>query len=144
MSDDEFRREFLRILNMYKGGMDSYMKKFYGGDNNFSNNIGGVNEEDIFKKFFGQMPDDMNIERGIDDDGSDWESKEWSSPDGLSGFRSYRRHNFTNPMLNRHMEEDELDTVEVLNKRLRKAVDEEKYEEASKIHKLIKQLNEED
>ena len=137
MSDDEFRKEFLKIINMYKSGMDGYMKELYS---NIKPNR--MSEDDIIKNIFGQMPENMNIDRGTDEEG-DWESKEWSSPDGLSSFRSYSRQNLFNPMSNKH-KEDELSTIEVLNKRLKKAVDEEKYEEAGRIHKLIKQLNEED
>ena len=45
MSDEEFNKEFLRFLNMYQSGLESFMKKNLGPQNN---------------SFFGSNP--MNIE----------------------------------------------------------------------------------
>ena len=33
MDDEEFRREFMKFLNMYQSGLDNFMKKTYNNKN---------------------------------------------------------------------------------------------------------------
>jgi len=142
MSDDEFRKEFIRILNMYQSGMSNFMRDMYGQQDTNSR-LGfmrPMNEDDFIRNFFSQMPNEFNEDKGLDDNGS-WESKNWSSPDGSRNYRYYKKNFFGPEDRERNQE---MDTVKLLESKLNKAIQEEKYEDAAKIRDLIISLKPED
>lgn len=148
MGDEEFKKEFMRFLNMYQSGLESFMKKTYNprGLGFMSNpffNIQPIND-DMLKEIFKSL-DGMNAESGEDENG-EWEKKKWTSPDGKSSFSSYTRNSFYNPFENKvnfNGETEETDTIKLLEKKLNKVIAEEDYESAAKIRDLIKSLKEE-
>lgn len=144
MDDEEFRKEFLRFLNMYQSGLENFMKKNYGenrGMNPFSMNMDPFGD-DIFKKIMSSFSEGMDVEKGKDENG-EWEKRSWSSPDGSSNFNSYSRSAFFNPFDGKvefKKESEEIDTIKLLNKKLNQAIAKENYEDAAKIRDLIKSL----
>lgn len=148
MSDEEFKKEFMKFLNMYQSGLESFMKKTYnpkglGFTSNPFFNIQPI-EDDMLKDIFKNL-DGMNTESGEDENG-EWEKKNWTSPDGKSSFSSYTRNSFYNPFENKvnfKGEPEETDTIKLLEKKLNKVIMEEDYESAAKIRDLIKSLKEE-
>ncbi len=159
MSDEEFRRMFTKILNDRQKEMERFLKSFYGdnffnprggfsgqsrgdrffGDLNFFDdyNRGKNNQEEFFNIFnglFGPSIDDMNIERGDDENGR-WENKNWSSPDGSTNYHSFKYFNNSD-----YEKQNDIDTIKILEIKLNKAIQEEKYEDAAKIRDLITSL----
>lgn len=149
MNEDEFNREFLRFLNMYQSGLENFMKKNYGTNKNqMKNPFFGIDpiDDDIIKKMFKISEDDMNIEKGNDENG-EWEKRSWSSPDGSTSFSSFSKSAFYNPFdgkIRFKEESDDVDTVKLLEKKLNQAILDEKYEDAAKIRDLIKSLKEDE
>lgn len=144
MSDDEFRREFMRLLNMYQSGMDNFMKEMYGSfefpvrENR--NPYTPMSEEEFLRKYFGDIPSGST--NGTYDDGSNWEKRSWTSPDGSRSYRSFRR-SFTSPMEGKTSQNEDIsnvDTLKLLETKLNKAIIDEKYEDAAKIRDLINSL----
>jgi len=146
MNDDEFMREFIKILNMYQSSMENFMKKNYESKNFMSNpffNILPINEDEL-KEMFKNIEDNFNVERGGDDN-SEWEKRTWSSPDGSSSFSSFSRNSFYNPFDGKvkfKENQEDIDTIQLLEKKLNKAIESEKYEDAAKIRDLINNLKE--
>jgi hypothetical protein len=68
MSDEEFNKEFLRFLNMYQSGLESFMKKNLGSQNNSFFGSHPMNIEpfdmDSLRKILSQLNDDMGLEKG--------------------------------------------------------------------------------
>jgi hypothetical protein len=146
MSEDEFRKEFLKFLNMYQSGMDNFMKKHYGTPKNTDPFYFGIEPLDYetLRKMLGDVSENININKGEDDKG-EWETKSWTSPDGSSSFSSFSRNSYFNPFDGKvrfKKEEQEIDTVKLLSKKLNQAIMDEKYEDAAKIRDLIKSLQE--
>lgn len=137
MNDDEFRKEFLRILNMYQKGMDNYFKSIFG-DNKPTDRYMGW--EDFFSKGF----DDMDVERGFDEDGSGWETRNWTSPDGNISYTSFSRmfgnENELPNFRERKRNTRKVDVMEMLEEQLEEAVRQEKYEKCAEIRDLISSL----
>jgi excinuclease UvrABC helicase subunit UvrB len=146
MNDDEFMREFIKILNMYQSSVENFMKKNYESKNFMSNpffNILPINEDEL-KEMFKNIEDNFNVERGGDDN-SEWEKRTWSSPDGSSSFSSFSRNSFYNPFDGKvkfKENQEDIDTIQLLEKKLNKAIESEKYEDAAKIRDLINNLKE--
>jgi len=143
MSDEEFKKEFMKFLNMYQSGLENFMKKNYGKPRSFDPfyfNIEPLDSE-MIKKMLGEISDNLKIEKGEDDKGA-WETRSWSSPDGSTSYTSFSRNSYFNPFDGKvkFKKEDDVDTIELLNKKLKQAVINEKYEDAAKIRDLIKSL----
>lgn len=145
MDDEEFRKEFMRFLNMYQSGLESFMKKSYNNNNNFMNNpffgISPMSDEEL-KNILKDINSSINFERGEDEDG-EWEKRSWQSPDGSSSFNSFSRSSYYNPFngkVNFKQESQEMDTLTLLEGKLKKAIIDENYEDAAKIRDLIKSL----
>jgi excinuclease UvrABC helicase subunit UvrB len=143
MSDEEFRKEFMKFLNMYQSGLENFMKKTYNprGLGFMSNPFFNISpmDDDMLKDIFKTL-DGMSTNSDKDENG-EWEKKSWTSPDGKSSFKSYTRSSFYNPFDNSDKSED-VDTIKLLEQKLNKAVMEEDYENAAKIRDLIKSLKE--
>lgn len=147
MSDEEFRKEFMKFLNMYQNSLESFMKKTYNprGFGFMSNPFFNIQpmDDDMLRDIFKNL-DSMNTESGEDENG-EWEKRNWTSPDGKSSFSSYSRSSFYNPFEGKVKFKDkpeETDTLKLLEKKLNKAVMNEDYESAAKIRDLIKSLKE--
>lgn len=147
MSDEEFRKEFIKFLNKYQRGLESFTKKFYNSrDLGFMSNpffniypIG----DDMLKDITNDLGN-MNTESGVDENG-EWEKRSWLSPDGTSSFTSYTRNSFYNPSDSnvKFMDKsEEMGTIKLLEKKLNESIDREDYESAAKIRDLIKSLKE--
>lgn len=149
MNDDEFRKEFLRILNSYQSGLESFMKKRYGSGR--ESDFFPIGREpfdfESFSKIFNEINNNINIEKGEDENGG-WEKRSWTSPDGSSSFSSFSRNSYFNPfdgkvVFKKEMgENEEIDTIKLLETKLNKAISKENYEDAAKIRDLIKSLKE--
>ena len=146
MSDEEFNKEFLRFLNMYQSGLESFMKKNLGPQNNsfFGSNPMNIEpfDMDSLRKILSQLNDDMGLEKGNDENG-EGEKRNWLSPDGSTSFSSFSRNQYFNPFegrVSKYRKEPEIDTMKLLTKKLNQAISDEKYEEAAKIRDLIKSL----
>lgn len=165
MSDEEFRRMFTKILNERQREMERFLKSFYGnsffnprtgfsgqsrddnffGDFNFINDYNRTRSDqddffNIFPGLFNTPMDDMDIEKGNDEFGP-WENKSWTSPDGSTSYSSFKRY-FNNPEYENRGKQNDIDTIKLLELKLNKAVQDEKYEEAAKIRDLITSLKE--
>jgi excinuclease UvrABC helicase subunit UvrB len=148
MNDDEFRKEFMRFLNTYQASLEGFMKKNYNSKNFMNNpffNILPIDDQEL-KNILKNIEDNLNVERGEDDNG-EWEKHSWQSPDGSSSFSSYTRNSFYNPFdgsVKFKEDPEEIDTLKLLKRKLNKAIDEENYENAAKIRDLINSLKEDD
>jgi len=132
MDDEQFRKEFLRFISLYQRDMEKFMRTYYGNRNPYGNP--NFKPEDLFNKL-GINLNDINFDQGINNDGSEWESKNWKSPDGLTNFRSFtHKFGINDPK--------EVNTLDLLKEKLNIAVMEEEYEKAAKIKKLMDSLSE--
>jgi excinuclease UvrABC helicase subunit UvrB len=138
MSDDEFKKEFMRFLNYYQDSMKEFMRGPFGYDDFIKLNTNNENPyENLFKNISNE---DMDIQKGSDQHG-EWEKRSWSSPDGKKQFTSFTRNSGFNPKNNTFMDNvDSIDTLTLLKNKLNKAVINEDYEDAAKIRDLIKSL----
>jgi hypothetical protein len=148
MNDEEFREEFLRFLNTYQSTLESFMKKNYSSPKNYFVGPSSFGMEpfnlDSLKKLINEINENMNVEKGDDENGS-WVKKNWSSPDGSTFFNSFSRSSYFNPFgeglnLDEKYETEEVDTIKLLERKLNKAISRERYEDAAKIRDLIKSL----
>ncbi len=151
MNVDEFREEFMWFLTTYQITLENFMKKNYSSPKNYfvkpsSFGIDAFNFDSL-KKLINEINDNMNIEKGEDENGS-WERKNWSSPDGSTFFNSFSRNSYFNPFgeyINseeKGYQTEEVDTIKLLERKLNKAISKERYEDAAKIRDLIKSLKE--
>jgi hypothetical protein len=127
LNDDEFRNEFVKLINQQKADFNNFIKSFYN-DSLFNNKpfIGFFMD----KEFNGLKP---NTESGSDEFGN-WEKQEWKSEDGSTSFTS-----FTRTYSDFHEKEDPIDILEY---KMLLAIEEEKYEKAAEYRDAIKALQE--
>jgi hypothetical protein len=99
------------------------------------------------KNDFGISENDMDIKNGIDENG-EWETKNWTSPDGSISFSSFSRssgiENFGNNSKPKNTKPDGTNKklkIAKLQKALDYVVEQENYEKASEIKKMIDELN---
>ena len=143
MDDEQFRKEFMRFLTMYKSNIQNLMNRNKSNDY-FINPF--CMDEDMIKKIFNNIKDDLNIDRGEDEE-DEWEKRNFSSPDGKSNFSSFSRGGFYNPFdgsVSFKNQQKEMDTLQLLDMKMRNAIIDEKYEDAAKIRDLIKSLKEDE
>ena len=170
MGDEEFRREFMRIMNKRQKEMDDFLRSFYGSGNTF-NPFGSQgrnplnNPNDFFRNLERGAKDDLgdfernggkredlyslfqrmfgnNINESTDENG-EWENKSWDSPDGSMSFYSASRK--LNPEdledISRHFPNGKKsDPLETLKSKMKLAILNERYEEAAKYRDDIKKL----
>lgn len=144
MDDEEFKRDFMRFLNMYQSGLDNFIKKNYLRSEEPFNKSIFFNfdpiDDDVLRNILKQKSDEMDIEKGSDEMG-EWEKRSWQSPDGSSSFNSYSRNSFFNPFEGKvrfKEESDDVTTLRLLERKLNNSIQEERYEDAAKIRDLIK------
>ena len=123
MDDEDFKREFMKFLNMYQSSLDSFMKKNYN-NNNFMNNpffsISSISEEDLRN-----MDNSFNFMEGDED-----------------FFKKIIHNNPFGGHSRTKKNETDIDTLTLLDSKLKLAIMDEKYEDASKIRDLIINLKE--
>lgn len=145
MDDEEFRREFMKFLNMYQSGLDNFMKKTYNNKN--YNSFFSIDPfdtsslRDLFKLI---NKENIDTEKGGDENG-EWERNYWQSPDGNTSFNSYIKSYYYDPFedrLNFKNNKKEINTIKLLENKLNKAIMDENYESAAKIRDLINNLKE--
>lgn len=140
MGDDDFRKEFMKFLKLYGNGLQDFIKKSYLDDT-----------DNLLKKslfIFEPMntetqeridnidKEELNVEGEVDK-GGEWEKRSWSSPDGSYHFSSFSRFKGRKKFEPRTIRED-INTIELLEKKLVESVNQERYEDAAKIRDLIK------
>lgn len=178
MGDEEFRREFMRIMNKRQREMDEFLKNFYGSGNTFNPfDLGGRNPigsnpniNDIFRNLSQSRRDDLNdfdrnggnredlyslfqkmfgngINESTDEDG-EWTNKSWSSPDGSMSFYSSSRRLDPEDLdnINRHFPSGKKgeDPITILKRKMDRAIEDERFEEAANYRDAIKALEEGD
>ncbi len=137
MGDDEFKKEFMRFLNMYQSSVNGFMKKNYA-DKNFMNNpffnIKPLSNEEL-ENMLNNINDSFNK-----NETEGWEGNSWESPDGSNPFKKFIHNNPLGGNNNKH--DSEIDTFKLLDNKLRSAIINENYEDAAKIRDLINNLKE--
>ena len=81
------------------------------------------------------------------DEEDEWEKSNFSSPDGKSNFSSFSRSGIYNPFdgtVSFKNQQKEMNTLQLLDMKMRNAIIDEKYEDAAKIRDLIKSLKEDE
>ena len=135
MDDEQFRKEFMKFLTMYQSSIQNFMNT--NKKNKPFNNPFDI-DSDYIKKIFKNIDKDINI------DGYDMGRMNF---DPQEGFSSYSRSGSFNPFdgtVRFKKEEEELNTLQLLDKKLRDSIINEDYEQASKIRDLINSLKEDD
>lgn len=135
-NDEHFRRQFLRFLNQHEQRMNEFMKQMYGQKPEENDDFKRLN--DYFNKMLGDLNNNFDVERGEDEYGP-WERSSWMSPDGSSMYTSYNYGK--NPYKKENLNNlNKVNTVELLEEKLKKSILIEDYESAAKIRDLIKSL----
>ena len=84
----------------------------------------------------GDLNNNFDVERGEDEYGP-WERTSWMSPDGTSMYTSF---NLYGDKQNKKENLKNVNTIELLEEKLKKSILVEDYESAAKIRDLIKSL----
>ena len=106
--------------------MEKFIKAYYGNRNPFTS----FNETEEFFNRLNMDINEVNFD-DINDDNSEWETKSWTSPNGMTNFRAFRQRIDMDKNLK------EINTLELLKQKLNLAIIEENYENAAKIKKLM-------
>ena len=158
MNDEEFRKEMEKAQKDFQELMRMMLsQRNFGTPLDFR--IIPLNPKD-FKKDFDIPENEMDVEKGQDESG-EWESKTWTSPDGSISYSSFSRSsNFDDEVnlpdeiaerwrekLNRKKESspEEIKNVKLakLKIALDRAVEQERYEKAAEIKKMMDELKSE-
>jgi len=150
MSDEEFRREFMKFLTTYQSGLENYIRETYNNNKSFKSNpflsAESFDNGSLMDLFKGLNKEGMDTERGINDDDGEWEKRSWQSPDGSSSFSSFSKNYNFNPFdgggVTFGQNPDDISTIKLLEGKLKKSIIDENYENASKIRDLINNLKE--
>ena len=157
MNDEEFRKEMERTQKEIQHMMRMFfLRKDFGSPLDFK--IIPLNSKDLNN--FNIPENEMDIEKGEDENG-DWETKSWISPDGLTSYSSFSRDSSFDDMIDLPDEiaerwqeklrrKKETNPEELKNEKLAKlkisldkAVEQERYEKAAEIKKLMDELKSE-
>ncbi len=134
MNNEEFKKEFMRFLNMYQSSLDGFMKNNYDKKNFMKNPFFGIKplSDEELKSLLNNLNSSFGF--GIDGENPFKQPKE---------TRFYEKFNY-NPYGNDKFEkEDEnIDTLGLLDKKLKESIINEKYEDAAKIRDLINNIKE--
>lgn len=133
-NDELFRKQFLRFLNKHEQRMNDFMKQMYGQKPEESDDFKRLN--DYLNKMLGDLNNNFDVERGEDEYGP-WERTSWMSPDGTSMYTSF---NLYGDKQNKKENLKNVNTIELLEEKLKKSILVEDYESAAKIRDLIKSL----
>lgn len=137
MDDEQFRKEFMEFLTMYQSSIQNFMNK--NKNNNPLNNPFDI-DSDYIKKIFKNINKDINI----DMDGYDMGRMNFDPQKDFSSFNGSGSYNPFDGTVRFKKEEEELNTLQLLDKKLRNSIINEDYEQASKIRDLINSLKEDD
>jgi len=141
MDDEQFRKEFMRFLTLYQSSIQNFMNK---KNNPFKNTFNL--DEDSIKRIFNDIQSNLNIDNDEYDSG-EWERKDFTSPNGKGDFSSFSRSGFYNPFdgsVRFSEKPQEMDTLKLLDIKLKQSIINEDYESCSKIRDLIKSLKEDE
>jgi hypothetical protein len=158
MNDEEFRKEMERAQKDFQELMRMMLsQRDFGTPLDFR--IIPLNTKD-YKKDFEIPENEMDIEKGQDESG-EWESKNWTSPDGSISYSSFSRSSNFDDEVNLPDEiaerwkqtlgrKRESGVEEIKNMKLAKlkialdrAVEQERYEKAAEIKKMMDELKSE-
>lgn len=162
---EEFRqmmnsREFREDYNKFRLDLEEFMRLIASrrGSDDMGFRIIPLNNSDM--NDFNIPDDEMDIEKGKDANG-DWETKHWSSPDGSMSFTSFTRSSsfgdstdlpddiaemFGSKLRDKYtkrLNPEEAKKIKLvkLQKTLDYLVEQEKYEKAAEVKKMIEDLN---
>jgi hypothetical protein len=157
MNDEEFRKEMERTQKEIQNMMRMFFfRKDFGVPLDFK--IIPLNSKDL--NSFNIPENEMDIEKG-DDENGDWETKSWTSPDGSISYSSFSRDSSFDDMTDLPDEiaerwqeklrrKKETNPEELKNEKLAKlkimldkAVEQELYEKAAEIKKVMDELKSE-
>lgn len=157
MNDEDFRKEMERAQKEIQNMMRMFFsRKDFGLPLDFR--ITPLNSKDLNN--FDIPENEMDIEKGEDENGG-WETKSWTSPDGSISYSSFSRDSNFNDMtdlpdeiaerwqkkLNRkketNPEELKKEKLVKLQIALDRAVEQELYEKAAEIKKIMDELKSE-
>jgi hypothetical protein len=159
MNDDEFRREMERAQKDFRDLMSMLLSQRDNTPLDFRIIPLGLTPKN---KDLDSL-DNMDVKKGKDENG-EWETKNWTSPDGSISFSSFSRSSSYDDFIN--LNDDKANEwayklknrdkkpslssekikelkLEKLQKSLDYAVKHEKYEKAAEIKKMIDELNSE-
>jgi len=149
MNDEAFRKEMERTQKE----IQNMMRMFFGTPLDFR--ITPLNSKDLNN--FNIPENEMDIEKGKDENG-DWETKSWTSPDGSISYSSFSRGSNFDDMMDlpdeiaerwqekiskKNPEEFKNKKLAKLKIMLDKAVEQELYEKAAEIKKVMDELKSE-
>lgn len=130
MDDEQFRKEFMKFLTTYQSSIKNLMDRNKGNDY-FINPFNM--DEDMIKKIFNNIQDDLNTS---ENEMGDFRNINFSRGD-FSMYPNFKIRPFGG-------EQKEMDTLQLLDMKMRNAIMDEKYEDAAKIRDLIKSLKEDE
>lgn len=158
MNDEEFKKEMERAQKDFQELMKMLLsQKDFGTPLDFR--IIPLNK-DTFKKNLEIPEDELDIEKGEDESG-EWESKSWTSPDGSISYSSFSRSSNFDDEVNlpdeiaerwkntlgrkRKSGDEEVKNLKLakLKIALDRAVEQERYEKAAEIKKMMDELKSE-
>ncbi len=128
MDDEEFRKEFMKFLTTYQSSIKNLMDRNKGNDY-FINPFNM--DEDMIKKIFNNIQNDFNT--GENEMG-DFRNINFSRGN-FDMYPKFKSHDFGG-------EQKEMDTLQLLDMKMKNAIINENYEDAAKIRDLIKSLKE--
>ena len=165
MNDREFKRDYNRFRSDLEELMRLISSRRRDGDSPLKFRFIPLNDPrmDDFRENltndFNIPEDEMDIEKGEDENG-EWETKNWTSPDGSMSFTSFSRSSsfddntevpdelaeFFGRMKERNTKKVNPEEVKKLKlaklqKSLEYLVEQEKYEKAAEVKKMIDELN---
>jgi len=130
MDDEQFRKEFMKFLTKYQSSIKNLMNRNKGNDY-FINPFNM--DEDMIKKIFNNIQDDLNTS---ENEMGDFRNINFSRGD-FPMYPNFKIRPFDD-------EQKEMDTLQLLDMKMRNAIIDEKYEDAAKIRDLIKSLKEDE
>lgn len=146
LDDDEFRKEFMKLMNQRQREMDDFMRKFYGPSNNrsfsgqsrFYDRIDKKSDKNddvfgFFNKIFNNFLDNQDSNMSNNSINFHSSSKVFKvNPDGT--FEEIENNFFDRE------DDKEREPLKVLKLKMEKAIEEERYEDAAKFRDAIKSL----
>lgn len=134
MNDEEFRKEFMRFLNMYQSGLDGFMKDNQSKKNFMNNPFFGI--KPLSDEEFKNILNSLNSSFDFDKNGGN----PFKQPKESKFYEKFTYNPYGSSRFER--EDEEIDTLKLLDKKLKESIIDENYEDASKIRDLINNLKE--
>jgi len=160
MNDEEFKKEMEKAQKDFKELIKMMLlRSDFGTPLDFR--IIPLNSREDFRKDFKIPDNEMDVEKGQDENG-EWETKSWTSPDGSVSYNFFSRssgfgdiNSMSDDIADRWKEKlnrkKESNSEEIKNEKLAKlkmaldrAVELERYEKAAEIKKMMDELKSED